>query len=116
MSKIVSVKEQRIRERIDKIFGDSVAAQELKSIALKAALDELTEEDAREYWRNKEEEIRELKERMPEIDLALPTESITIVGQPLLSNIIMGEPEINGVSRQGETNRDESSPIIYEIK
>lgn len=116
MSKIISSKEQRIREKIDNIFGNSVAAQELKSIALKSALGELTEEDAKEYWRNKEEEIKELKERMPEVDLALPKESITIVGETLLSNIIMGEQEKNnGVSRQGETSRDKGAAIVYEI-
>lgn len=115
MSKIVSGKEKRIRERIDRIFGDSPAGAELKAIALKAALDELTEEDAREYWRNKEEEIRELKERMPETDLALPSESVAIVGQPLLSNIIMGEID-NGLSGEGEINRDKSSAIIDKVE
>lgn len=115
MSKIISSKEQRIRERINKIFGDSVAAQELKSIALKSALNELTEEDAIEYWKNKEEEIKELKERMPDTDLALPTESTTIVGQTLLSNIIMGEPENNGISGQGEISRDKGAATVYEI-
>ena len=115
MSKIISSKEQRIRDKMDRIFGNSVAGQELKSIAIKAALDELTEEDAREYWRNKEEEIKELKKQMPDADLALPTESITIVGQTLLSNIIMGEPENNGISGQGEISRDKSAATVYEI-
>ena len=91
MSKIITAKEQRIREKIDRIFGNSEAAQELKSIALKSALGELTEEDMVEYWKNKEEEIREIKERMPDTDLALPTESVVILDKPLMSNTIIEE-------------------------
>jgi hypothetical protein len=123
MSKIITSKEQRIREHIDRIFGDSIASQELKSIALKSALGELNEEIMREYWENKNKELAEIKERMPIAnDLALPVESKVIIGEPLLSNTILGEPTdnyiINGtidVSRQREDGGNQNIAIKHEV-
>jgi hypothetical protein len=123
MSKILTTQEQRIRDRIDKVFGDSVAAQELKSIALKSALGELTEDVMTEYWENKNKDLAQIKERMPVVnDLALPVESITIIGEPLLSNTILGEPEdnynINGtidVSRHREDGGNQNLAIKHEV-
>jgi len=123
MSKFYTTREQRIREHIDRVFGHSVAAQELKSIALKSALGELTEEDGKKFWEEKEKDLAEIKQLMPEAnDLALPTDSTVIVGKPLLSNTILGEPQqiiVNGcvaVSEQREAGRCEGITIINQVK
>ena len=119
---IISLREQRIRAKIDSVFGNSPQAQELKSIALKSALGQLTEDVMKQYWEEKERDLTELKERMPDVnDLALPTESIVIVGEPLMSNVILGEPQQikNGedtIFGYGEDNRNKSPPTIYEIQ
>ena len=123
MSKIITTKEQRIRDRIDRVFGNSAAAQELKSIALKSALGELNEEVMKEFWENKNKDLEEIKERMPVAnDLALPFESTSIIGEPLLSNTILGEPtdnyNINGtidISRQREDGGNQNLAIKHEV-
>jgi len=122
MSKLYTTREQRIRDHIDKVFGHSVAAQEMKSIALKSALGELTEEDGKRFWEEKEKDLEEIKRLMPVAnDLALPVESTVIVGKPLLSNSILGEPQqliINGqfaVSEQREAGGCQSSSAKYKI-
>lgn len=122
MSKIHTTREQRIRDHIDRVFGHSVAAQEMKSIALKSALGELTDEDGKRFWEEKEKDLAQIKELMPVAnDLALPVESTVIIGKPLLSNSILGEPQqltINGqfaVSEQREAGGCQSSSIKYEI-
>jgi hypothetical protein len=124
MSKLITTKEQRIRESIDRIFGNSVAAQELKSIALKSALGELNDEVMKEYWETKNKDLEEIKQQMPDVnDLALPYDCKVIVGEPLLSNTILGEPEsnnyeINGtvdVSRQREDGGNQNNSIKHEV-
>lgn len=124
MSKLITTKEQRIRESIDRIFGNSVASQELKSIAIKSALGELDEDVAKEFWENKNKELEEIKLRMPDVnDLALPVECKTIVGEPLLSNTILGQPDennynVNGtvdVSHEREYDRSENASIKHEV-
>lgn len=122
MSKIHTTREQRIRDHIDRVFGHSVAAQEMKTIALKSALGELTDEDGKRFWEEKEKDLAQIKELMPVAnDLALPVESTVIIGKPLLSNSILGEPQqltINGqfaVSEQREAGGCQSSSIKYEI-
>ena len=121
MSKIITFREQKIKERIDRIFGNSPQVQELKSIALKSALGELTEEDGREFWENKQRDLEEIKARMPVAnDLCLPTESITIVGAPLMSNALLGESQyiVNGsadVSGQREIGGSQNPTIKHEV-
>lgn len=122
MSKIHTTREQRIRDHIDRVFGHSVAAQEMKTIALKSALGELTDEDGKRFWEEKEKDLAQIKELMPVAnDLALPVESTVIIGKPLLSNSMLGEPQqltINGqfaVSEQREAGGCQSSSIKYEI-
>jgi len=115
------LREQRIRARIDSVFGNSPQAQELKSIALKSALGQLTEDVMKQYWVEKERDLAELKERMPDVnDLALPTESIVVVGEPLMSNVILGEPQqiIDGrhdLFKSGEDDRSENIATFNKI-
>jgi hypothetical protein len=122
MSTITTSREMKIVENINRILGNSPQAQEIKSIVLKAALGQMTEEDKIKYWEEKQRDLEEIKERMPVAnDLALPVESITIVGEPLLSNTILGESSqyiVNGtadVSGQGETSRGENLAIKHKI-
>jgi hypothetical protein len=122
MSEIYSAREERIKKHLDRVFGNSPQAAELKSIALKAQLDKLTDDDARKYWEEKQRDLEEIKRLMPEVnELALPQPSITITNQPLLSNTILGEPPqyiVNGtitVSGQGEVDRCEDTAIKHEV-
>jgi hypothetical protein len=112
MSAIYNTKTLRIKNHLDRIFGNSPQAEELKAISLKAQTDGFTEEEAREYWENKEKEIAELKERMPDVgDLALPVESKVFYTET--SNLI-----VNGtidVSGQGKDGGCEGSPIKHEV-
>jgi hypothetical protein len=129
MSKIVSTKEQRIRAKLDNIFGNSVAAQELKSIALKSALEGWSDDEKADFWKNKQADLDELKEAT-ENDLALPTESIVMYADQknqehavsysitdshdLSASII----EVNGtfeLQREREDGRNENASIKYEV-
>jgi len=131
MSKIVSTKEQRIRAKLDNIFGNSVSAQELKSIALKSALEGWTDDEKDEFWKNKQADLDELKEAMPDAnDLGLPVPSIVMYADQknqehavsysitdshdLSASII----EVNGtfdISRQREASGDKNPSIKYEV-
>jgi len=127
--KIQSTKEQRIRAKLDNIFGHSVAAQELKSIALKSALEGWTDDEKDEFWKNKQADLDELKEATDN-DLALPTESIVMYADQknqehavsysisdshdLSASII----EVNGtfdLSGQREDGRNENASVEYKI-
>jgi len=115
MSKIYSTRQLRIQNKLDRIFGNSPQAVELKSIALKAQTEGFSEEEMKEYWDEKEKDIAELKERMPVAnDLALPVESKTFYGSaPIESNLI-----VNGtidVSGQGKDGGRENPAIKYEV-
>lgn len=109
-----SARTKRIEERLDRIFGNSPQAAELKALALKAQTEGFSEEEMKEYWDEKEREIAELKERMPDTDLALPVESITYFGPPpIQSNLI-----VNGtfdVSGQREDGGCKNPAIKHEV-
>jgi len=122
MSSITTSREMKIVENINRILGNSPQSQEIKSIVLKAALGQMTEEDKIKYWEEKQRDLEEIKERMPVVnDLCHPVESITIVREPLLSNSILGESSqyiVNGtadVSGQRETGRGENLAIKHEV-
>ena len=113
MSKLYSTRDARIKQNLDRVFGDSPQAQELKSIALKAQTEGLTDEDIERYWKDKELEIQELKERMPEIgDLAMPTESITYYGKMASNLIVNGTITVSGC---GEDDRCQNLAIKHEV-
>lgn len=109
-----SARTKRIEEKLDRIFGNGPQASELKALALKAQTEGFSEEDIRQYWQDKEKEISELKERMPDADLALPFESITYYGTaPIQSNLI-----VNGtfdVSGQREDGGCKNPAIKHEV-
>jgi hypothetical protein len=112
MSVIYSTRNERIKENLDRIFGDSIQGRELKAICLKAQTEGFTEEEMKKYWDDKEKEIAELKERMPVVgDLALPVESKVFYAES--SNLI-----VNGtidVSERGEDGRGENPAIKHEV-
>jgi len=123
MSKVSTYRIQRIEEQINRVFGDSPQAREMKAIALKSALEGWTEEEMKQYWEEKERDLAEIKERFPVAnDMCYPVESITITNQGLLSNVIIGPPasyDVNGTIRipgQGEVDRSENSTIEHEIR
>lgn len=110
MSAIYSTRTARIKENLDRIFGNSPQAEELKSIALKAQTEGITDEDARLFWEQKEKEIAELKERMPDVgDLALPFECKTFYGEEV-NHISRGEEEMLAYSLR----EDSSNPFKCE--
>jgi hypothetical protein len=101
MSKLFSTRDARIKEKLDRLFGNSPQAEELKAIALKAQTTGLTDEDIKEYWEEKEKEIAELKERMPDVgDLALPVQSVTFYGDES-QVIVNGTVDVSGEREDG---------------
>ena len=117
MSKIVSTREQRLRDKLDNIFGNSVAAQELKSIALKSALEGWTDEEKEEYWKTKQAELDELKEAMPEVNsLAIPIPCEVIYGELKhnSSNSILVNGRID-ISGEREVGGNKNPSIKHEV-
>jgi hypothetical protein len=123
MSRLQTQRELKISENIDRIFGNSLQARELKSIALKSALGQLTEQDMVQYWADKERDLAEIKERLPVAnDLCHPIESFTVTNQPLLSNVVLEDStsqyNVNGptdVSEQREAGGNENPAIKHEV-
>jgi hypothetical protein len=113
MSKIYSTRDKRIKEQLDRVFGNSPQAEELKAIAFKAQTEGITDEEAKQFWDDKQREIDELKERMPVAnDLALPVESVTYYGKIDSNLIVNGTVTVSGC---GEDDRCQNPAIKHEV-
>jgi hypothetical protein len=103
------LREKQLREKLDKMFGTSMVSFEFKEAIIKANLDELTEQDIREYQEEKERELNEFKAMLgPAGDLALPVEGYSVQGFKSLECIENDDP-IRGTTGIYERREDDGS-------
>lgn len=92
---MTSLREKQIRAQIERIFGDSPVAEEMKRIVLKANTEGFTPEEIEAYTKQKEEDIRQInlffaQEPIEETKEEIPLENRTIYGR-IISNEILEE-------------------------
>lgn len=89
-----SFKEKQLKKQVDRIFGNSPQAQEIKAIVLKANTTGYTQEEIDAYVKQKEADLKEILDFFE-----LPNESTiesTTIYNKIYSNDILSNGESSG--------------------
>lgn len=84
-------KQKQLKDQINRIFGNSPQAEEMKQIVLKANTVGFTEEEIKEYQRKKEEDLKMICEFFdPELSKLPLTEESKVIENKIFSNELIG--------------------------